>query len=152
MAEAVHETVELDASPEEVWEKLMDPRFLEEWVTAHREIKEMPDLPLEVGESFVQKLGVGPVSFKVTWEVCEADRPAKARWHGSGPGGSTATVTYELSETDGGTRFEYRNDYELPGGFVGRAAKKAVSSAAGSREARKSLKRLQKVFSDASSS
>jgi uncharacterized protein YndB with AHSA1/START domain len=144
--EAVHETVELDAQPEEVWEKLMDPRCLDEWVTAHREIAEMPELPLEAGDRFTQKLGVGPVSFKVEWEIVEAEAPELARWHGSGPGGSTAKVTYRLSNHNGGTRFVYENDYDLPGGVVGKAAKKAVSSAAGKREARKSLKRLAALF------
>lgn len=146
MPEQVHETVKLDAPPDEVWELLMDPRRLGEWVSAHREVMDLPDLPLTTGDSFRQKLGVGPVSFKVTWEVVEARRPEFACWRGKGPGGSTATVTYELDEIDGGTHFDYRNDYELPGGFVGRAASKAVSAAAGSREARRSLESMREVF------
>lgn len=147
MAEAVEESAEIPASPEQVYDLLMDPTQLGTWVTAHREVLEMPDLPLERGESFRQKLGVGPVSFKVTWEVLEARRPEFARWLGEGPAGSTAEVTYTLTETDAGTRFDYTNDYELPGGFVGKAAKGAVSSAAGAREARKSLQLLQEHFS-----
>lgn len=154
MAEAVHESVDLAAGPDEVWEKLMDPRFLDEWVSAHREVVEMPELPLGEGATFTQKLGVGPVKFRVEWEVLEADRPRLARWRGKGPGGSEAEITYKLSagENGDGTHFEYKNDYELPGGVVGKAAGTAVGSAAGKREARKSMKKLAEYFSSNSNS
>jgi uncharacterized protein YndB with AHSA1/START domain len=147
VAEAVHETIELDAPPEEVWDLIMDPCRLGEWVSAHREVVELPELPLGEGDSFRQKLGVGPVRFSVVWEVIEARRPQLARWRGSGPGGSTAKITYRLEPAgEGRTRFVYINDYDLPGGIAGKAAKKAVSAAAGSREARRSLARLQEVL------
>lgn len=146
MAEAVEETAEIAASPEEVYDLLMDPNQLGTWVSAHREVLDLPSLPLEPGEEFGQKLGVGPVSFKVRWTVEEARRPNFARWTGKGPAGSEAEVTYELAESGEGTRFDYTNEYKLPGGILGKAAKGAVSSAAGSREARKSLKRLREHF------
>lgn len=146
MSEAVVESAVIPASQEEVYDLLMDPNQLGAWVSAHREIYDLPELPLRPGDRFEQKLGVGPVTFKVEWEVERAERPEFARWVGEGPGSSRAEVTYELSEVDGGTRFDYTNDYELPGGIVGRAAAGAVSSAAGSREARKSLQRLQEHF------
>lgn len=148
MAESVHESVDLAATPEEVWDKLMDPCFLDEWVSAHREIEEMPELPLGVGATFTQKLGVGPVKFKVRWEVLEADKPELARWRGCGPGGAEAQITYRLeADGNGGTRFRYENDYELPGGVVAKTAGKAVGSAAGRREARKSMQKLAEYFS-----
>lgn len=146
MAEAVKETAEIPATPEDVYDLLMDPNQLGTWVSAHRDVKDVGELPLKAGDTFKQKLGVGPISFKVTWEVTEADRPNYARWQGKGPGGSAAEVIYELSADGEGTRFDYTNEYELPGGFVGKAAKGAVSSAAGSREARKSLERLKQHF------
>lgn len=147
MPEEVRESVRLDATPEEVWELLMDPNRLGEWVSTHRSIEEPPEeLPLETGSRFRQKLGVGPVRFSVEWEVVEAKAPELARWRGSGPGGSTARVTYRLTQEDGATRFDYINDYDLPGGLAGRAAKKAVSAAGGRREARKSLKALVEQF------
>ncbi|MGI8727987.1 MAG: SRPBCC family protein [Solirubrobacterales bacterium] len=146
MAEAVEESARIPAPPEDVYDLLMDPDQLGTWVSAHREVLDMPELPLAEGEEFGQKLGVGPVRFKVRWTVEEARRPSYARWSGKGPGGSEAEVTYELSEEGGGTRFDYTNEYKLPGGLLGKAAKGAVSSAAGSREARKSLKRLREHF------
>jgi uncharacterized protein YndB with AHSA1/START domain len=144
--EEVHESVRLDAGMEEVWELLMDPTRLGEWVSTHRSVDEVPELPLQTGSRFRQKLGVGPVRFSVVWEVVEAQAPEFARWRGEGPGGSTAEVTYRLTSEDGATRFDYINDYDLPGGFAGRAAKKAVSAAGGRREARRSLRALGELF------
>jgi uncharacterized protein YndB with AHSA1/START domain len=147
VADEVRESKTFDAPPEEVWEILMDPHRLDEWVSAHRKLKDVPDVPLGQGDKFRQRLGVGPVGFWVEWEIVEADAPNLARWKGSGPGGSVAEVTYALSEADGGkTRFDYTNDFSPPGGILGRTAKKAVNAAAGQREARKSLEALAKLF------
>lgn len=143
---SVRETIELEAAPERVWELLMDPRRLGEWVSAHRKLDELPRLPLESGDRFRQKLGIGPVSFWVEWSVVEARAPELARWRGDGPGNSRAVVTYRLTAAGDGTRFEYENDYEPPGGRLGHAAKRVVNAAAGHREARKSLRRLAAVL------
>ena len=146
VAEAVRESIDLNASIDEVWELLMDPRRLGEWVSAHRKLEEDPELPLQEGSRFKQKLGIGPISFRVEWEILEVETPNRARWLGKGPAGTSADVTYELSEIEEGTRFVYINEYKLPGGLAGRAAKGAFSSAVGSREARRSLKAFQKVL------
>lgn len=148
-ADAVRVTAEFDAPPERVWEVLMDPHRLDDWVSAHRKLGDLPELPLDEGDRFRQRLGVGPVGFWVEWEVVEAEEPRLARWRGSGPGGSSADVTYELTAIDGDrTRFDYTNDFTPPGGVLGRTAKKAVNAAAGQREARKSMRALGALFSE----
>ena len=75
-------------------------------------------------------------------------RPALARWEGDGPAGSTARVTYRLAAEDGGTRFDYENEFALPGGALGRAAGAVLSAAPGAREARRSLERLRALLED----
>ena len=118
MAEAVHEKVSIEAEREAIWEVLMDPKRLGEWVSAHRKLDELPSLPLGKGDRFRQKLGLGPVSFWVEWEILEAKTPELARWRGKGPGGSSADVTYRLERNgDGETHFEYENDFDPPGGW-----------------------------------
>ena len=150
MAESVTASVTIAAPPEEVWEVLMDPRRLDEWVTAHRKLgDDLPELPLSEGDGFSQRLGVGPAGFWVEWEIVEARRPELARWRGSGPAGSSAEITYRLSDQgDESTRFDYENDFDPPGGIAGQAAKKVVTAAAGKREARKSMERLKALFED----
>ncbi len=154
MSEGIEQSIDLGTTREQLWDLLMDPNRLGEWVGPHRSIKDVPDLPLGEGDRFRQKLGFGPISFKVKWEVVQLNKPEFTRWVGTGPGGSRAEVVYTLSELEGGagTRFDYCNDYELPGGVMGRAAKRAFSSATGAREARKSLQRLQDHFGEGGSS
>ena len=148
MAESVRANSEISAPPDQVWEVLMDPERLGEWVSAHRKVEDVPKLPLKAGDKFRQRLGIGPAGFWVEWEILEAEAPKLARWRGKGPGGSTANVTYELAPSGDGesTKFNYENEFDPPGGMLGKAAKRTVTSAVGQREAKKSLKSLASLF------
>lgn len=142
----VRESIVIEASPERVWDLIMDPTRLEEWVTTHAAVKDVGPGPVGEGDSFKQKLKLAGASFKVEWTVVEADRPRLARWTGDGPAGSNAAVLYRLADEDGKTRFDYENEFSLPGGGVGKVAGGALSKAPGSREAKKSLRRLKKLL------
>ena len=136
-------TIEIDAPPEEVYDVLTDPNCLGQWVTIQDELVSAPDPPLEKGDCVVQKMKVVGRSFEVSWDVEVADRPKRVRWSGSGPMGSVARATYVLEPNgDGGTRFSYTNEYEVPGGPVGKVAGRALVSASGG-EADATLKRLK---------
>ena len=82
MAQEVRESVVLAASPQEVWDTIMDPSRLELWVTAHDSVKDVEPGPVREGQKFKQKLRLAGKSFKVDWTVEEADRPELARWLG----------------------------------------------------------------------
>lgn len=138
--------VKLDAPPEQVFELLMDPERLQDWVTAHREIAEPPDGPLEEGSTFKQKLRVTGVSFKVTWTLVKLDRPWLAEWEGKGPGGSRARAVYELAPSGEGTRFSYLNDWKLPGGKLAEAAASAIGEDKARDEAERSLANLKRLL------
>ena len=149
MAQEVRESVVLAASPQEVWDTIMDPSRLELWVTAHDSVKDVEPGPVREGQKFKQKLRLAGKSFKVEWCVTETDEPRLARWVGDGPAGSTARVCYQLHEEGAGTRFDYVNEFELPGGALGKAAGGLLSAAPGKREARASLERLRKLLGGA---
>jgi uncharacterized protein YndB with AHSA1/START domain len=149
MSRSVRESVVLAAEPGEVWDTVMDPSQLERWVTTHDSYSGAGAGVLTEGDSFTQKLRLAGKSFKVNWTVEEADRPTLARWIGDGPAGSTAKVTYRLSEEDGATRFDYENEFALPGGVLGKAAGGLLSAAPGAREARKTLERLRSLLEGA---
>ncbi len=136
-------TIEIDAPPEAVYDVLTDPKCLGEWVTIQEELVDAPEPPLEEGDCIVQRMKVVGKRFEVSWDVEVADRPAKVRWSGNGPMGSVARATYELeSNGNGGTRFSYTNEYDVPGGPVGKVAGRALVSASGG-EADATLKRLK---------
>lgn len=148
MSREVRAEADLDASPEEVWDVVMDPHRLGEWVTTHDGLEGEPPEELAQGSEFKQRLKVGGPAFTVTWEVVEADRPKHVRWEGSGPGGSKAHVEYALApaDDDGGTHFAYANTFELPGGAVGRLAGRAVGERVAKREAERTLHNLKSLF------
>jgi carbon monoxide dehydrogenase subunit G len=142
----IRESVELAAPPQEVFDLLMDVDRLGEWVTAHRAIVDQPEGPLSEGSSFTQKLRLAGLSFKVGWQVTRLERPRLVEWRGKGPGGSDARVCYALSGNGGGTRFDYVNEFRLPGGRLAQLAGRAIGKDRARREARGSLERLKRLL------
>lgn len=136
--------IDIAAPRERVYEVLLDPDCLGEWVTIQEELEEAPEgRDLETGDRLRQRMKVAGQRFKLSWTVVEADPPARVVWEGEGPMRSKAKAVYELSENgDGGTRFSYMNQYDLPGGPAGRLAGRAIVKASGG-EADKSLERLK---------
>jgi carbon monoxide dehydrogenase subunit G len=143
---AVHTSVDIDASPQRVWDVVMDPRRLERWVTTHERVSRAP-MRLSSGSSFVQTLRLAGKSFDVRWTVMEAKEPRFAEWKGEGPYGSRARVRYQLEQLDDErTCFGYQNEFELPGGLLGRGTARLVGSARVRREAARSLANLKRLL------
>jgi len=140
--------VELDAPPEVVFDVLLDLDRLGEWVTAHEDVVEQPDEGLEVGSEFRQRLKVTGFSFKVSWELVALERPSLIEWKAKGPGGSKARALYELSAISGGTRFDYLNEFELPGGRLSALAGNKIGEKQGREEAERSLANLKRMLGD----
>jgi uncharacterized protein YndB with AHSA1/START domain len=142
----VRKSIQIEAPPARVLELLMDVHRLGEWVKAHRSIVEEPEGQMREGSTFRQKLRVGGVSFKVRWTVTELDAPRLVEWRGDGPGGSDARVCYSLTPADGGTAFEYVNEFHLPGGKLAEAAGKAIGEDRAAEEAETSLRALKELI------
>ena len=146
MSLAVHTSVDIEVSPQKVWDVVMDPRRLDSWVTTHEKVSRAP-ARLSSGSSFEQTLRLAGKSFDVRWTVIEAREPHFAEWRGDGPYGSRARVRYELASLDGKrTHFGYENEFELPSGLLGRAAARVVGSARVRREAERSLANLKQLL------
>lgn len=145
MADGVVEEIELRAPPELVWRTVMDPSRFGEWVSIHDSVENVPEGGLRLGSEFDQRMKRVGLGFEVHWEVTEYSPPNLARWAGSGPGGSSAAIVYELEDTPEGTRFVYGNDFELPGGPLGKAASRAFGERAARKETRRSLERLKEI-------
>ena len=148
MGDVVHQTIEIEAPIERVWALVMDPDRLGEWVSIHEEVSEVPDGDLEAGSRFRQRMKLKGVPLKVQWEIVEFEPPSHARWAGEAAAGAEATIVYDLAENGAGTTFDYRNEFNLPGGKVGKLAGRAFNAASGDREAKRSLKRLKELLED----
>jgi uncharacterized protein YndB with AHSA1/START domain len=77
--------IDIAAPPEKVWEVVMDPNRLKDWVTIHRKVGKVSDAPLKDGSTLEQTLHLRGVSIKVRWTVEEARAPERAVWEGRGP-------------------------------------------------------------------
>jgi carbon monoxide dehydrogenase subunit G len=123
----VDRTVEVAAPPERLYEVVMDPDRLEDWVTIHHHLEDAPSGRLRKGSKLTQCLKLAGKKFIVRWTVVENDPCTRVVWEGRGPVASHARVVYEFEGNGDGTTFSYQNEYDLPGGALGRLAGRAVS-------------------------
>lgn len=125
----VERSIRIAATPERIYEVIMDPACLERWVTIHAALEHAPPSPLKRGSELTQRLQLAGRGFTVHWKVVENDVARRVVWEGRGPMRSHAGVTYELTPDGEGTRFSYTNEFALPGGPLGRMAGPVVRRA-----------------------
>ena len=138
----VEREVVVSASPRDVYDVVMDPARLADWVTIHDHLVGDAPSPLEKGSKLTQCLRLAGRKFKVRWTVAENDPCRHVVWEGRGPVGSHARVEYAFEPHADGTRFSYLNQYDLPGGPFGKIAGKTVARVT-TREVDGSLQRLK---------
>jgi carbon monoxide dehydrogenase subunit G len=142
----VERSITIAAPPVRVYDLVMDPARLEDWVTIHHHLVDAPNGRLEEGSKLTQSLKLAGRRFTVRWTVVENDPCKRVVWEGRGPVASQARVVYGFSsDGDGtGTRFSYTNEYDLPGGPLGRMAGRAVARIT-QKELEGSLQRLKSL-------
>ncbi|HXW59595.1 MAG TPA: SRPBCC family protein [Solirubrobacteraceae bacterium] len=136
-------SIYIAASPEDVWETVMDPARLERWVTIHRRLLRADRGPAREGFQMDQQLHLRGVNIDVHWKLVECRRCELAEWEGSGPAHSRARTRYRLYPEKGGTRFDYRNEFLVPFGAFGAIVSRAIVGGMPRREATRSLARLR---------
>ncbi len=143
----VNARIEIDAPLEHVWETVMDPRRLGDWVTIHKAVRNVSDSPVRRGTTMDQSIHVRGVTFHVHWTLVAVDAPNSAEWEGLGPAHSTARIRYALSQPeDRCTLFEYTNEFHPPGGRLGDVAGRMIVGAVSEYEAQHSLARLKTLL------
>ncbi len=139
----VERKIDMAAPADDIYQVVMDPHRLKDWVSIHERLEDAPD-SLRKGSTLTQSLKLAGRKFKVDWTVVENDRPSYVVWEGKGPLGSKAKAVYEFSESDGVTHFTYMNEYDLPGGPLGKMAGPAVRKVTG-KELDTSLENLRSI-------
>ncbi len=143
----VHARIQIAVPIHRVWETIMDPDRLADWVTIHKSVSEVSDAPLREGSTMKQAIHVRGVTFRVQWTLVALDAPRHAEWNGGGPAHSNALIRYELSSDDEGhTTFDYTNEFHPPGGRLGNVAGRLIVGATSQREANTSLSRLKALL------
>lgn len=139
----VEASIHIATPPSDVWKMVMSPAHLGEWVTIHRKLVRADDGPPRLGYTMDQQIHLRGVSLEVHWELV-ACRPGElAVWEGRGPARSHAHSEYTLAADNGGTRFDYRNEFRPPLGPVGAIVSRALVGGMPEREARRTLERLR---------
>ena len=141
----VETAIDIEAPIDEVFRLAMDPSCTEQWVTISRGVVGHSGSPDTEGFKMDQKLCLRVVTFKVHWELVEVDAPRFARFEGRGPMRSKAFIENRLSERDGATHYEYRNEFKPPLGPLGNAAQHVIAGGVPEREARESLQNLKRL-------
>jgi uncharacterized protein YndB with AHSA1/START domain len=143
----VHVKTRIEAPIEKVFETVMNPHRLGEWVTIHRSVSDVSAEPLRKGSTMEQTMRMRGLSFNVHWTLVSLNPPTHAEWDGRGPAHSRARIRYELTpDGDGATEFEYFNDFSPPGGHLGNVASRLIIGAASEREAHSSLQQLKALL------
>ncbi|MTD46519.1 hypothetical protein GKE82_20055 [Conexibacter sp. W3-3-2] len=144
----VRVSIDLPAPPRAVWDVVMDPERLADWVSIHKKLKGHDAVPPRTGATMEQVLVLRGAPFTVKWELVACEDAARAEWHGRGPARSHAETEYVLTPIDGGaaTRFDYRNDFKAPLGPLGSVASRALVGGVPEREALASLDALKALL------
>jgi uncharacterized membrane protein len=140
----VEHTTRVAAPPKRLYDVIMDPTRLQDWVTIHHHLEGSPPTPLKKGSQLTQSLKLAGKRFKVHWTVVENEPCKCVQWEGRGPVASRARVEYRFKPNGDGTDFFYLNEYDIPGGALGRFAGKAVARVT-QKELEGSLQRLKSL-------
>lgn len=144
----VETSISIKAPAAEVWRTILDPTCLGEWVTIHRRLDRADSGPPRRGYEMEQHIHLRGVTFKVSWTLAECEPDRLAVWEGRGPAHSKARTEYRLSEHDGVTRFDYKNEFRPPLGPLGGVASRAIVGGLPEREAKRSLEKLRALLED----
>lgn len=121
----VEVSIDIDASPEEVWKVVSDPRNLTRWDGHISNVEGVPRDGLHPGSEYRTEVRFLGVRAHALSRVVELRPPeyAKVRVEGL----LDATVESWVEPTDGGrTRLRHRVDYHFRGGPLGELAATAV--------------------------
>jgi hypothetical protein len=136
-------SIDIAVTPAQVWDTVMDPARLKEWVTIHRRLVRADPPPARVGFKMDQQIHLRGVNLQVHWTLIDCRPPELAVWEGRGPARSRAHTEYALAAVDGGTHFDYCNEFRPPLGPLGAVVSRALVGGMPVREATRTLERLR---------
>ena len=140
-------SIDIAATPTEVWDTVMDPSRLGEWVTIHRKLRGSDEGAPRLGFHMDQQIHLRGVSLDVHWTLVECVPDERALWEGRGPARSRAHTEYRLRPNErGGTHFDYRNEFHAPLGPLGALVSRALVGGIPEREATQTLDRLRSIL------
>jgi ligand-binding SRPBCC domain-containing protein len=121
----IRESAIVDASPDEVWAVVADPRNLPRWNRSIVAVHDVPQDGLGKGDRYWAELGGFGVRLRVWAHVLELEKGRYAKVRLSGPL-DAVIQTWIHPAGRRRTRLEHQVDYHLPGGPLGAVVGRAV--------------------------
>ena len=119
-------TLELDASPEDVWALCSNPNNFEKWLTLH--VKWKGDVPAEFtqGSQVTEVISMMGMPNTIIWTVDEYDAPSKVVISGTGMAGVKVAIELSVTGNGSGSLFELSTSFEgaMIVGALGKAIEK----------------------------
>lgn len=122
--------VEIDATPEQVWAVVSDPRNLPHWDKHIVEVADVPAGGLAEGTRYTTVMRFMAVRARIAAEVLEWDPPHVSSIRLSGVVEATVTTTVEALGDDR-SRLRHEVDYRFRGGPLGKIAARSMALVGG---------------------
>lgn len=162
----------IDATPELIWELLVDPARFPDWQVTTLAVKDAEDRVDRVGATFTAISGltarsfapkggeratsawdarVDPTAsrtrgwFQWFWQVTRVTPPTLLEFTGHAPGGAHGSIVQTLTPSEAATEYSVVNEYELPAGFVGAVADRVFVARMLQRNIIESARRLKAI-------
>ena len=141
-------TIEIDRSPEEIFDYITDLDRLTEWATVVKETRDLGERPIQQGTTFSQTVkAAGSVEIDCTWRVKQLERPRHVHYEATAPDGGEMQMSQTVTRLDDGrSKVEIDLDYEVPGGILGQIADKLIFEGQNEKEADTSLENLKRIL------
>lgn len=110
----IHSEVTIQRSPAEVFEYVSTPANWPAWHPSALAVQGATDHSLRVGEQVIEAYRVADREGIVVWTVTGRQAPSFWRIDGTIEGRNAGTVTYTLTPSGTGTRFEREFTYQAP--------------------------------------
>lgn len=108
---SVNKSVELSASPEQVWATITDFTKYGDWNVTHVAFPDGAPASLDTGATFKEKVKIMGMPGEVAWSVDEATAPSTLKLSGKGPMGTHMKYAYSLSANGDGTTLDLESEF-----------------------------------------
>ena len=127
----VRTSVEVEATPEEVWKVVADPRNLPRWDRHITKVVGVPPEGIDVGTEYTTRMTFRVVSAHVDAEVLELKPPEYSKIRLTGPLIEAVVTTHITPIGERRSRLEHEIEYRLRGGPLGLIAARALGASGG---------------------
>jgi uncharacterized protein YndB with AHSA1/START domain len=114
----IRESAIVEASPEEVWKVVSDPRNLPHWNRHIRAVHGMPQDGLREGDRYWTEMGGFGLHFRIRAQVQEMEPPRYSKIRLTGPI-EAVVQTWVHPAGRRRSRLEHLVEYHVPGGPIG---------------------------------